>query len=231
MGAAALERIEQRRHVRQGPALDRRPRSRPPLHHAFPGRALDQEHRLGLRRQRAARQEVPRAAHRQLAGAQRRLARRAHADRRHRESARRDALRRRGVPVGLRQDQPGDADSARQRCQGWKVWTVGDDIAWLHLGADGRLCAINPEAGFFGVVPGTSPKTNRNALRDDPPRHDLHQRRADGGQRALVGRPDDAARRSIDWQGRPYDKANGACRASELALHRLGQAEPRVLAT
>ncbi len=61
---------------------------------------------------------------------------------------------------------------------GWKVTTVGDDIAWMQI-RDGRLYAVNPENGYFGVVPGTNYKSNPNAMKTIAQRHALHQRRAD----------------------------------------------------
>ena len=91
---------------------------------------------------------------------------------------------------------------------GWKVTTVGDDIAWLHPGPDGRLYAINPEAGYFGVVPGTNPKTNRNAF-------EMIQRDTLFTNVGLTADNQpwweglDTGTPVIDWQGRTYDPANG----------------------
>jgi phosphoenolpyruvate carboxykinase (GTP) len=91
---------------------------------------------------------------------------------------------------------------------GWKVWTVGDDIAWLHPGEDGRLWAINPEAGYFGVVPGTNAKTNRHAY--EMIRHDTiftNVGMTADGQPWWEGL--DEGEPVTDWQGRPYDPAQG----------------------
>jgi phosphoenolpyruvate carboxykinase (GTP) len=91
---------------------------------------------------------------------------------------------------------------------GWKVFTVGDDIAWLTPGPDGRLWAINPESGYFGVVPGTNPETNRNAY--DMIRRDtlftnvaLTEDNQPWWEGLTTGKP------VTDWQGRPYDPKNG----------------------
>ncbi len=91
---------------------------------------------------------------------------------------------------------------------GWKVWTLGDDIAWLHPDENGQLRAINPESGFFGVVPGTNVHSNKNAY--DMIKRDTiftNVARTEDNQpwweNKNVGTP------TIDWQGRKYDPANG----------------------
>ena len=101
------------------------------------------------------------------------------------------------------------------RKKGFKVWCVGDDIAWLRVGKDGRLWAVNPENGFFGVAPGTNDKSNPNALATTQKDaiftnvvHDL-----DNNTVWWEGLNNDPPANAIDWRGnkwdyRKYDKSD-----------------------
>ena len=95
--------------------------------------------------------------------------------------------------------------------KGWKCWCVGDDIAWLRPGPDGRLWAVNPENGFFGVAPGTSKKTNPNALASTM---------KDSIFTNVVLKPDGTVwwegldknppTGALNWKGEPWDPADGS---------------------
>lgn len=93
------------------------------------------------------------------------------------------------------------------RKQGYKVWTVGDDIAWLRVKADGKLYAMNPENGFFGVAPGTNEHSNPNALactrRDTIFTNVCHN--LDDNTVWWEGLDENPPKHAVNWKGEPWD--------------------------
>ena len=216
VGQVALDHLGDSRRLHALPALARRPQPRSPLHHALPrgrtpsGRSAraTAATRCSARsawrcgwRAGSARKEGWLAEHMLILGLE--------------DPAGADALRRRARSRPRAARPTWRCWCRRTSMPGWKATTVGDDIAWLRPATDGRLWAVNPEAGFFGVVPGTSRKTNPTAI-------DMIQRNTIFTNVALrpdgtpwwEGHDDPPPAEALDWQGRPWTPAS-----TEKAAH------------
>jgi len=97
-----------------------------------------------------------------------------------------------------------------RRFDGWRIYTVGDDIAWLRVGADGRLWAVNPENGYFGVAPGTNWATNPNAMKTIA-KDTIFTNVAvtKDGEVWWEGMDAPTPEELIDWRGRPWKQGSG----------------------
>jgi phosphoenolpyruvate carboxykinase (GTP) len=93
------------------------------------------------------------------------------------------------------------------RNKGYKTWTVGDDIAWMHIGPDGRLWAINPENGFFGIAPGTNKKSNPNALATTKSGTVFTNVALNKDNMTVwwEGLDHNPPKNGVDWTGKPWD--------------------------
>jgi phosphoenolpyruvate carboxykinase (GTP) len=102
-----------------------------------------------------------------------------------------------------------------RRFKGWKIWTVGDDIAWMRVGGDGKLYAINPEFGYFGVAPGTNVTTNSNAMKTVS--HDTiftNVAMTRDGDVWWEGKDGEVPEELTDWRGQPWKRGS-----AEKAAH------------
>ena len=208
----------------EGRALAVQPRK---IHRSFSRDARDLVVRLGLRRQRAARQEVLRAAHRLQHGARRGLDGRAHAHPGRGEPGGREDLRGRRVPQRLRQDQLRHADSAARvsragRCGRWATTSPGSGRTRT------AACAPSiPRPASSASRPARRRKTNPNAMATLAREHDLHQRRAHARRRRVVGGHDRrAARRVPRLAGQELDAGDRARRPAPRPRIRT-RASPR----